>query len=103
IDPAVMRPGRTSRVLVYDLPRDASERREIIQIYLDEYGIEIDDLEEAAKKVDELTGDEIRQVFWSLKFEEKTKATINDIKSKIKEITRKRELYSAGFEGSPED
>lgn len=100
IDPAVIRPGRTSKILVYDTP-DEKTRREIAGIHARRNGFTLSDqtLDTIAKKTNDYTPDEIRHVVWSLKFEGINNPLDADIDRYVAEIRRKHKIEkeAAGF------
>lgn len=87
IDPAVIRPGRTAKILVYKDPAP-EERKEIARVHGEKnnYQLSEEALSFIAEKSDGFTPDEIRHVIWSLRFEDVENPTEQDIKSAIKEI-----------------
>ncbi|MFH1535819.1 MAG: ATP-binding protein [Patescibacteria group bacterium] len=87
IDPAVTRPGRTAKILVYNEP-DQEERKEIARIHGEKNNYQLSEktLNLIAKKAEGFTPDEIRHVLWSLRFEDVQNPTKQDIEKAISEI-----------------
>jgi transitional endoplasmic reticulum ATPase len=61
LDSAMLRPGRTRKILTFDIPT-SDDRKEIIGIYARKAGIDVD-IDGVARKTDKFTGDDIRAVF----------------------------------------
>lgn len=94
IDPAVVRPGRTTKILVYKEPEAIEERKEIAQIHARKYTINLSEVALAtiAKKSDGLTPDEIGNIVWALKFSDTTDPSDEDINKIINETKLRQEL-----------
>lgn len=94
IDPAVIRPGRTSKILVYDIPQQSEERKEVARIHTRRNNLALSDeaLELIAKKTHGFTPDEVRHVVWSLRFDEIANPTDADIEKYVAEIKRKHKI-----------
>lgn len=94
IDSAVTRPGRASKILIYEVPRNASVRKEIARIHaqLKEFVLDDESLELIASKTNDFTPDEVRQIVWDLKFDGIELPTGKDVDKYIDEIKRKHRL-----------
>lgn len=94
IDPAILRPGRTSKIIVYEPPKDLSVREEITRIHAKFNSLALDEETIAliASKAEGLTPDEIRHIVWSIGFEGLSKPAKEDIARFIAEIKNKHRL-----------
>lgn len=93
IDPAVTRPGRTAKILVYKDPTK-EERREIARLHSEKNNYQLP--EEAwgliASKTEGFTPDEIRYIIWSLRFEDVENPTADDLQRAIEEINNRHAI-----------
>lgn len=94
IDSAVTRPGRTSKILIYDTPKDASDRVQVARIHARLKGLDIADetLDLIARKSSGFTPDEVRHIVWSLRFDGVEQPNDKDIDKYVDEIKRKHRL-----------
>ena len=92
LDSAMLRPGRTRKILTYNLP-DLEERKKIIGIYSEKNKIKVD-ITSVATMTEEFTGDDIRTIFSEMKLtkDDVDKALENSIEAvkQHKEFIKKR-------------
>lgn len=93
IDPAVTRPGRTSKILVYKHP-DNEERAAIVRLHAKKYGYEfsVELTEYVERSTNEFTPAELKHIVWSLRFDKISDPTEEDIDKYIKDIKAVREI-----------
>lgn len=84
IDKAVMRPGRTPILVLYESP-DKTVRQKLASLYSNEYQISCSEelLRSFSEDTKGLSPDEIRSIFWNFKFRNETKPTPEQIKKEI--------------------
>lgn len=84
IDKAVMRPGRTPILVLYDSP-DKKVRHALASVYSGEYGVTCSEdlLRSISEDTKGFSPDEIRSIFWSFKFRNETEPTTEQIKKEI--------------------
>lgn len=93
IDPAVTRPGRTAKILVYQEPSE-EESKEIARHHAKANGYQLSSeiVEDFAKKVKGFSPDEIRYIFWSLRFANIDKPTMSDLDHYIEDVRARRKI-----------
>ncbi len=93
IDPAVTRPGRTAKILVYQEP-SVEERKEVAKYHAEANSYDLPDelIDSFAKEVEGFSPDEIRYVFWSLRFADIEKPTKADLKHYIADVKARRKI-----------
>lgn len=93
IDPAVIRPGRTAKILTYEAP-DQDDRKAIVVLHVGKNGIQLSDgiLNMIATKSKGFTPDEVRHIVWTIRFEGIKDPTEEDIDRLVLEIQRKHEV-----------
>lgn len=94
IDPAVIRPGRTTKILMYEEPNKAEERREIVEIQGRVRGLNLSEhaISQIAEKSEGLTPDEIGGIIWTFKFNENDSPSEDAIEKAIRETKLRQKL-----------
>ncbi len=93
IDPAVTRPGRTAKIIVYEDPGEEA-REKIIRFHSGQNRYHLSDklIADLVGKTEGLTPDEIRYLFWSLRFENVKRATMKAIDKYINDVRSRRKI-----------
>ncbi len=94
VDRAITRPGRASKILIYEPPKQEGERIAIVKIHEDALSYPLTDELRAyiGRKATNFTPDEMRHIVWSLAFDEITDPTEKDIDRYIAEIRQKHKM-----------
>ncbi|GEM_PF-5581872 len=97
IDPAIIRPGRTPKILVYPDKPPLETRQAIIQIHARRQNLALSQeaLKLIAEKTADLTPDEIQHIVWSLVFNDVAQPTEQDIDGFVAEIRQRHEAERA--------
>lgn len=93
IDAAIIRPGRTAKILVYEPPAK-NEIKEITTLHAKKNGITLseDIVSMIAEKSDRFTPDEVRHIVWTLRFEGIKDPSEEDINRLVEEIKKKHKI-----------
>lgn len=93
IDAAVTRPGRTAKILVYQEP-SIEERKKVAKYHAQANNYELSDeiVDAFAKKVESFSPDEIRYIFWSLRFADVETPTMKDLEHYIADVKARRKI-----------
>ena len=98
IDFAVMRPGRTTSILVYESPTEP-ERAAIIKLHADKFAMQLSPEASHAltSKTDNFTPDEIRHLLWLMKYDGITSPGTMDVESYWEQMTKARKLKKGNY------
>lgn len=106
IDRAITRPGRASKILLYEPAKDPKERMAIVEIHEKSENYPLSDAlkKHIVDKATGFTGDEIHHIIWSLAFDGVKDPTTADIDRVISEIRQKHKMVkdSIGFQTNRE-
>ncbi len=93
IDPAVMRPGRTAKILVYESPKRKT-RTEIARIHGEKYGFQLPDefYDMLADQTMGFSPDEVRYILWALDFEDIKEPKAQDVARFVHEIKSRHRI-----------
>lgn len=93
IDPAVTRPGRAAKILVYEEP-DRDVRKGIVEVHANKnnYQLSNEMIDFIAEKTEGFTPDEIRHVIWTMRFEDVQNPTEEDMEKAIGEIVARHKI-----------
>jgi hypothetical protein len=94
IDKAVTRPGRAAKILIYETPKEKTDRMRIVDIHSCAYNYPLsEELKDfIVDKTNSFTPDEIRYIIWHLDFDEIKNPTKEDIERYIKEVNQKHKM-----------